>query len=268
MNRSIILITCIALTTIAFSIPREIENKASKYKGYDELISNITLVKYKNETYYWVEYSRTLMYSGSLLLDENSHPVRDKKILLIFSIADIIHKNFRKENVEQLREFSQYYSSLANNIRDLSPELANDSRGISKLLLRSSQYLEKSINSFSPQDTENYLYQESKLIKKMQLAYQNSLSIKETENSVILKNYQDSLVNIFGVIEGNRENLLKSGDYMSQNIQSRISSEDKRRETEMILIVITILLLIFVFFLRRPKRWHSSKHPQPPLGSS
>lgn len=256
MNKPVIYLTLIILATVTFSIPQEIESKANEYKGYDEFITNISIVQYKNKTYYWVEYSRTLMYSGSILMDQDFQIVKDDKTLLIFSIAEIINKNFKKENVEQLREFSQYYESLANNIYDPSIKpLANDSREISNLLSKSSEYLEKSINSFSPQDTENYLYQESRLINKMQLAYQNSLSIKETEkNSIILRNYQDSLAKILEALKENRENLLKSGNSMSQNIQSRISSKDKGSETETILIVITILLLTFVFFIRRYKK--------------
>ena len=78
-----IFIACITLSTLIFpttsKVPQGIKDIANEYRGYDEIVSNITTLKYKNRTYYRVEYTKTLMYSGALLIDEDSRPIADKK---------------------------------------------------------------------------------------------------------------------------------------------------------------------------------------------
>lgn len=251
-NNVIIYVTCFVCITTAFSIPQGVRDKAYEFKGYDELISNITPVGYQNRTYYWVEYSKTLVYSGSLLVDDDLHPVTDNETLIVFAAADIIHKNFGMGGVEQLRRFSRYYDSLADNIRDPSLGLvANDSRDISHLLRESSNYLEKSVSSFSPDDAGGYLHLESMLMEKIREAYRN---VEGRANSSVVDSYRDSLASIYDFLTLNRESLLESCGFITKNILSRVSSREGGSETEMILIVAAVLLLVLVSFIQRSKR--------------
>lgn len=251
-NVMICCVICFICITTVFSIPPGVRDKAYEYKGYDELISNITPVEYRNRTYYWVEYSKTLVYSGSFLLDADLHPVTDNETLLAFAAADIIHKNFRRGSVEQLRDFSGYYKSLADNIRDPSlGHVVNDSREISHLLHESSNHLERSIDSFSPDDAGSYLHLESMLIEKMMDAYRN---VRDKGNSSLVSNYRNSLANIYDAVTVNRESLLKSCGFITQNILSRVSSKEEGSGTEMILIAVAVLLLVLVSFIQRSKR--------------
>jgi hypothetical protein len=253
MKRNVIIyVICFVCITTAFSIPQGVRDKAYEYRGYDELISNITPVGYQNRTYYWVKYSKTLVYSGSLLVDDGLHPVTDNETLIAFVAADIIHNNFGRAGVEQLRDFSRYYGSLADNIHDPSLGLVvNDSREISHLLSESSNYLERGVSSFSPDDAGSYLRLESMLMGKMKEAYRN---VGDGGNSSIVSNYRDSLANIYDSLTLNREGLLESCGFITKNILSRVSSREEGSETEMILIVAAVLLLVLVSFIQRSKR--------------
>lgn len=248
MDKTPLLLTLVLLSTVAFS-SSSIEDGALRYNGYDELVANITPVEYKNSTYHWVDYSGTFLYRGSVILDENGQGVKDDKTILMFSIAKVIHNNYQRENAQYLTYLSKYFGSMSGN---LVSDLANDSLEIAELSSISSGYLEGSIDSFSPDDTERYMHYETILLKKMQTTYKNSLDIES--DGKFLKNYRDSLGDILISMIDNREYLIKSGELMSKNIKSRVSIKESESTTNILLIASAFVVLVFAVLIKRIKR--------------
>ena len=250
-----------------YSVDPRAEGKAREYKGYDELITNISEVPYGNGTYYWVEYSKNLMYSGALVIDDKYGAVSEPGTLNSFVIADIIHKNYPPDTASQWRQFSDYFFSMASAHAQYGrPGLANDSKEIAVLLNRSSYDLGRSVASFSPADARDYMAIESLAAEKMDAAYADTINYSE-KDSPYLKEYKDSLTNIKKILSGNSDSLLKSSKTLTDNMLQRIGSKANQGSTDMILMSLAAVLLVFVIVMK-VRRSRSSKPPQHPRASS
>lgn len=257
----------LSLIITAYALDGRVEERARQYKGYDELLSNVSVVSYGNATYYWVEYEKNLMYSGALVVDGNYSAVSDVNVIKSFVIGDMIRKNYPKNTASQWQQFSGYFSSMASAFSQGRTErLANDSREIADMLSKSSYLLNRSIDSFAPADAEEYMNTESRIVEKMDAAYQNTLNYSE-KDSAYLKEYRESLLNIRRILSENHEGLVKSGDYLAGNIRMRVVSDKNRTAMEALLIAMTILLILFILFMKF-RRSRSSRQPQHPQASS
>lgn len=244
------MLSLVVLAAPAFAVDADVAEKANRYKGYDELISNITAVEYKNRTYYYVTYSKSLTYSGTLLLDDKAQPVTDLQTLRLFVIADMMHKNYPPEAADQWRGFSKYFGSMASAFRDLHlTTLSDDAGEVSGLLLASSDYMEACIMSFSPDDADSYLSTESKLLTKVDSAYQNSLNYSDSQASYV-EDYRNSLTDLRTLLSENSAGLANAGDYMAGNMHSRLLSEEDRPFTETVLIALAALVIVFVLSIK------------------
>lgn len=257
----------LSLIITAYALDGRVEERARQYKGYDELLSNVSVVSYGNATYYWVEYEKNLMYSGALVVDGNYSAVSDVNVIRSFVVADLMRKNYPKNTASQWQQFSGYFSSMASAFSQGKTErLANDSKEIADMLSKSSYLLNRSIDSFAPADAEEYMNTESRIVEKMDAAYQNTLNYSE-KDSAYLKEYRESLLNIRRILSENHEGLVKSGDYLAGNIRMRVVSDKNRTAMEALLIAMTILLILFILFMKF-RRSRSSRQPQHPQASS
>ena len=253
MKEKIIALTAlILLSCCSYALDAEIAKKAVQYKSYDELLNSITPVEYKNRTYYWVDYTRNLMPSGGLLLDNETKPVENPETLKLFAEADMIRKNYPASSVEQWMQFSDYFNAASNSFAQERPVLSNDSRRIAELLTYSAVYLNGSIKYFSPEYTEKYLFYEGKAMDEMTAAYETSSS---DQNSANLNEYRDSLKNIRSILLTNQEGIDKAGNYSASVMQERVAAERNRPAADTSMIVAAVLLAGFVlFFIRRHKK--------------
>ncbi len=260
MNKTLPLTLTLALilsSATAFS-SRNAEDGALRYKGYDELIANITPLEYRNNTYFWIDYSRTLIYSGSMLLNKEGKAVKDNNTVLIFSTAKTIHNNYGKDNIQQLKDYSTYFTSIADN-EILGIE--NNSLEISGLYLTTATYLEKSVDSFSPDNTEKYLNYEEKLIEKMNAVYGKERKLRAYETLPaaypswkLLRNYQKSLGDILSGMINNRWYLTESGKTLAKEIKSRVNVKEKEPATNPLLIASALIVVVSVVLIKRIKR--------------
>jgi hypothetical protein len=254
MKEKIIALTVlIILSCCAYALDAGVEKKAAQYKAYDELLNGITPVEYKNQTYYWVEYTRNLMPSGGLLLDNKTEAVEDMETLKLFAEADMIRKNYPPSSVEQWMQFSNYFSSASQAFAKSSPAFSNDSGRIAGLLAYAAVYLNGSINYFSPEYAEKYLYYEEKAMDEMSAAYERTSS--SDPNNPYLTEYRDSLKNIRSILQNNRDGIDKASNYTAEVMQERVAAEKNRPATDMYMIEAAVLLAVFVFFfIRRRKK--------------
>lgn len=254
MKEKIIALTVlILLSCCAYALDAGVEKKAAQYKGYDEMLNSITPVEYKNRTYYWVDYTRNLMPSGGLLLDNKTEPVEDMETLKLFAEADIIRKNYPPSSVEQWMQFSDYFSSASQAFAQRSPALSNDSGRIAGLLAYAAVYLNGSINYFSPEYAEKYLYYEERAMDEMSAAYERTPS--QDQSNPYLSEYLDSLKNIRLILQNNRDGIDKAATYTAEVMQERVDAEKNRAATDMSMIGAAALLAVFVlFFIRRRKK--------------
>ncbi|MBN2251039.1 MAG: hypothetical protein JW724_03075 [Candidatus Altiarchaeota archaeon] len=246
-----VLFCLLFLASVGHPLDPVIRDAAYAYKGYDELISNITEVGCDNATCYWVDYTKTLMYSGSLLLDEKGEPVTDDALLESFVVAGIIKNNYPPESAEQWSDFGGYFDSFSRNLAD--PVLSGDAEEIATLFEISSRHMGSCIKSLSPDNARAYLENEDLLIEAMKKARENAANYSGSD-SRSLTEYRDSLANIGEIIEGNRESLLWGSGQMTQLIKTRVEAENKRPSTDLHLIGIGVLVILFLFLLKKIKR--------------
>ncbi len=253
-EKIIALIVLILLSCCSYALDTGIEKKAAEYKSYDELLDSITPVEYNNQTYYWVCYTRNLMPSGGLLLDNETKPVEDMETLKLFAEADMIRKNYPASSVEQWMQFSDYFNAASNSFVQGSPVLSNDSRSIAELLTYSAVYLNGSIRYLSPKYAEKYLFYEGRVMDEMSAAYERASSSSD-QNSAYLNEYRDSLENIRTILVTNQEGIDKAGNYTATVMQERVAAERNRPAADMSMIGAAVLLAGFVlFFVRRHKK--------------
>jgi len=244
-------LTCLFLSC-AHALPDSVQKKAADYKGFDELIDRITEVEYRNHTYYWVTYTKTLNPSGSVLLDDVTVPVDDIGTLKLFAQADMIHKNYPPESVGQWVQFSNYFITMSGIFSKSNPNASRDSRMIGELLANSGVYLNGSIYFFSPDYTQKYLAYEEQASDLMSDAYNRT---PLGQNSAYVSEYRDSLQNIRMILLNNRAGLDKGGDYMSQLMQERVLSEQNRPIADTYTVGAAVALVLFVFLVvKRSKK--------------
>ena len=248
-----ILLILWAWPVAALQVSLWVEQKANEYKGYDELITNITYVEYQNKTYYWVDYSRMLVYSGSLLIGPDCKAAEDGPTLELFITADMIHKNYPPESVGQWKEFSRYFDFFSVAYRSSHPELSKDARNIAVSLNGSADALQCAIASYSPQATEEYLRSQDMLIEQMEAAYINSMNSSE-ESPGYLGEYKDALLNIGKTIKESRQGLTNAAGYMAGNMHLRVASEKNRPLFEIIMAGASGAVILFVLLIRLFKR--------------
>jgi hypothetical protein len=247
MKQMILSLTLICLfLSCGHALPDSVQKKAGEYKGFDELIDRITEVEYMNRTYYWVTYTKTLMPSGSVLLDDETRPVEDIETLKLFAQADMIHRNYPPESVTQWVQFSNYFNTLSGVFSKSNPSVSRDSRMIGELLANSAAYLNGSISCLSPEYTQKYLAYEEQASDLMSAAYDRTPA---DEGSEYLTEYLDSLKNIGRILSDNREGLDKGGEYMAELMAERVLSEKNRPAADIYTIGAAVALILFVFLV-------------------
>lgn len=259
-----ILSLAILTSSVFAATEEEIEKTAREYKGYDELIKNISTVEYHNGTYYWVEYSRNLAYSSSVVLDENLSPVKDDWDIKVFTVAEVLNKNYPPQSAEEWKNFADYFNSISGyfNQSSNSSQQASDSNEIAAVLYDCSSHLNNSIKSYSPQDAEIYLSSEVKAIKLMETAHANYIRAK-ADGVVNMDDYDNSLVNIRQILVANENNLDKASTQLNRYSQSKIMSPNDKQNAEILLTAAGALVMLAVYYLRS-KRSNSSKQSPPP----
>jgi hypothetical protein len=221
------------------------QKKAAEYKGFDELIDQISEVDYRNHTYYWVTYTKTLNPSGSVLIDNATGPVTDIETLKLFAQADMIHKNYPAESVGQWVQFSSYFIFTSNTFSK-SSSVSKDSLRIGELLGLSAIYLNGSIKYLSPEYTEKYIFYEGQAIELMNESLERT---PEDENSASLTEYRDSLTNIRRILSDNMKGIETGGSYMAGLMEERVLSEKNRSAADIYTVGAAIALLLFVFLV-------------------
>ena len=247
MKQMILFLTLVSLfLSSGHALDDSVQKKAAEYKGFDELIDRITEVEYRNRTYYWVTYTKTLNPSGSVLLDGSNGAVEDIETLKLFSQADMIHKNYPPESVGQWVQFSNYFITMSGVFSKSNPNVSQDSRMIGELLANSAIYLNGSIVYLSPEYTQKYLAYEEQASNLMSEAYDRT---PPGQGSAYLTEYRDSLQNIRMILLNNRAGLDKGGDYMSELMQQRVLSEKNRPVADTYTIGATVAVVLFVFLV-------------------
>lgn len=256
MKQMIILLLMVCLfLSCGHALQDSVQKKAGEYKGFDELIDGIIEVEYANHTYYWVTYTKTLMPSGSVLLDETG-PVGDIETLKLFTQADMIHKNYPPGSAGEWTQFSNYFFTMSGVFSSSYPNVSKDSRRIGELLANSAAYLNASIGYLSPEYTEKYLSYEEQASVLMSEAYERT---PVDEGSDYLTEYRASLVNIRRILSDNKGGLDKGGDYMAALMQERVLSEKNRTSADIYTVGAAIAVLLFVFLVVK----RSNKQQQP-----
>jgi hypothetical protein len=247
MKRKILLLTLIMLCSAqTLAVDDSITKKASEYKGFDELIDSITEVQYHNRTYYIATYTKTLMPSGSILLDGASGPVGDLETLKLFTQAEIIHKNYPAESVGQWVQFSDYFFAMSNAFSKSDPKVSQDSRRIGELLSNSALYLNGSISYLSPEYTQKYMEYDREAMDQMAQAYERTPADSKTP---YMGEYRESLKNIGRILSDNAKGLETGGTYMSTLMHERVLSEKNRTTADSYTVGATIAVLLFVFLV-------------------
>lgn len=267
MNKKTLLFSALvasAMTMVYADIGQQLKEKAQEYKGYDELLENTTPLRYHNQTYYWIEYSRNFAYSGEVLLNESLDPVRDDWTLEVFSSAYVLHKSYPAASAGGWRDYAGFFSSIHGSFsrsENLSVPAA-DALEISRGLYDCAAYMENSIKSFDPDSAEKYLQTEAAVIKKMDAA-QSDYAEALNAGFVQPGEYEDSLASIKSILIENQKNLHTAVEYLSGGRYARTTQQGEKQATETILIVLGVLLMIAVYYLRS-KRSNSSRQEQPP----
>ncbi len=218
---------------------------AQEYTGYSEEINQTFIIEYENETYFWIDYIQFFQYSSSLLI-KNDTVIRDPEIISLFSRAYIIHKNYEKGHVEQLRILSQMLNQICERLSSLKEE-CNE---ISELAEESAHHLELSIDSFSPSNAEKHYLTQEIMIEKMEISLQQ---IEEMGNrTMYMKNYQDSLKNMLEILKPSQENLKKSGEMIEKRIEMKIKSREGGSDFALFLglVIVALLILSFIWIKR------------------
>jgi hypothetical protein len=257
MKKILLVLFIILCSTPSLGTGSDVEINASKtageYKGYDELIINITRIQYENRTYYWAGYSKNLMYSGSLLIGDDNSPVKDVKLLELFSIADMIHKGYPPESVKQWTGYSSYFAYMSLVFKATHPALSEDAMEISVNFNESAEYMNASIQSMSPDSVAGYMRSQGLLLEMMAKSYVNAENYSAA-SSPYLAEYKESLGNIWGTMKESRDGLSNAGGMMAENIHTRVVSEKDKPFAETALIAISVGVLVFLFILRKLKR--------------
>jgi|GEM_PF-2406468 len=253
----------------------EIRERAQEYRAYDELVANITEISYKGDIYYWVDFERVFQYSGSVLLDENKDPVRDKNVILAFAKARVIHREYNGKMVSEwfalassYGEISRAISELRNSFKDNSVRnkigiLANDSRALSKLSSESAFYLNRSLSIFSPDDAEMYMEKQEGMMEKLGYMQKecndaiDAINTSGNEHKVdaikIINDYGGSLKRTSDIIKSNRDLIDESTGKMTENIYERvISKKIEPYITQNLALWVAVFIIIFaLYFLTR-----------------
>jgi hypothetical protein len=253
--RGKILVAVLAMFLATFAqgyfIDGRIDSIGQNYKGYDEILSNITVVGYNNQTYYLVSYTRNLQFSGSIILDGEGNGVTDSTINRAFFAAEILHQNYPAESTSMYTSFSGHYTDLANS---LSGNLSADAKDIASLMGECASTMSEAIASFSPDAAGRYLQADDQLRAKMILAQihlsQANISVNET-----ISEYQESLNYIYPQLEASRKNLNTGVDYMTSNAESKIIGKHKESEIDFGInaVIISIIILVAVGVLLKKK---------------
>jgi hypothetical protein len=247
MKQTILLLAIACLfSSCCHAIPDQVQKKAEEYKAFDELIESVTEIQYMNRSYYMITYTKTLMPSGSLLIDSNFGQVEDIETLKLFSEAEMIHKNYPAESAGQWVQFSDYFNTMSGVFSKGSPNISRDSRVIGELLANSAIYLNGSIAFLSPEYTQKYLEYDREAIDHMAEAYERT---PENKNSAYRTEYRDSLKNIRRILSDNMDGLDNGGTYMAGLMHERVISEKNRSAADVYTVGATISVLLFVFLV-------------------
>ena len=230
----------------SYALDDSVQKKAAEYKGFDELTDSIITVEYRNHTYYWVSYTKTLMPSGSILIDNETGAVGDIETLKLFSQADMIYKNYPPESVGQWVQFSNYFSTMSGVFFKSDPNVSRDSRQIGELLANSAVYLNGSISYLSPEYMQKYLEYDREAMDLMSEAYERT---PENKNSAYLTEYRESLKNIRRILSDNMGGIENGGTYMAGLMEERVLSEKNRSSADIYTVGATISVLLFVFLV-------------------
>jgi hypothetical protein len=244
-RKVLVLILIVVFSAQCLAVDESVTKKASDYKGFDELIGSITEIQYLNHTYYMVTYTKTLMPSGSILLDD-AGPVEAVETLKLFTQADMIHKNYPAESVGQWIQFSDYFIAMSNAFSKSDPNVSQDSRRIGELLGNSALYLNGSIYYLSPEYTQKYLEYDREAMDQMAQAYERTPADGKTP---YMREYRDSLKNIGNILSNNEKGLETGGTYMSMLMHERVLSEKNRTTADIYTVGATIAVLLFVFLI-------------------
>lgn len=237
MNKKILLafIVLVPLSQAYFINP-EIDGIANKYKGYDEILLNITRTEYRGESYYWVDYSKNLAYSSSVLLDGRGAPVSDKQKIFFFALAKIINQNYPRQGIENWMIFSENYERISAY---LPADLSSDAKELSKLFKESAGYMEKSIEFFSPDDAEKYFTTNKKIIDLMS---ESNDRASRGDRSQLVNEYVNSLNILRPQLIEERKNVAQGADYLAETASLRVLEEKSRQKTEETIIAFTFLI--------------------------
>jgi Tat protein secretion system quality control protein TatD with DNase activity len=267
----------------------EIKQKAQDYAEYNELVSNLTQVEYSGSGYWWVDFSRAMRYSGSILLDERGSPVKDENVTFIIVTGKIIEENYKKEFVEKWEEFSSSYRGVSENLRLIKNSLQDyddqdsvvihhfnllmeDANEISDLSWKLSIFLNNSICSFSPDEAKKYLKYRDALIEKLKktdIHYTNAINALQNlesdnkeknqkedlkEIARFIRKNQDSVKNTLEVMKSNKENLANAANLRVEEMNGRV--ETKEKESNVVIwvslwIFSFLLLLIIIFLIKK-----------------
>jgi hypothetical protein len=257
MERIILLATLIFMFLPAcMALDDSVSKKAAEYKAFDELIESVTEIEYKNRTYYMITYTKTLMPSGSILIDNSSEQVEDIETLKLFSQAEMIHKNYPPGSVGQWMQFSDYFNTMSGVFSKNNPNVSQDSRRISELLANSAVYLNGSIYYLSPEYTQKYIELDREAIDLMEEAYERTPA---DEKSTYLTEYRDSLKNIRRILSDNMDGIDNGGTYMAELMKERVLSEKNRQAADIYTIGAMISVLLFVFLVvKRGNKKHGN----------
>lgn len=255
----------------------EIVAGAQVYAGYNEVVSNITQVSYGNKTFWWIDYSKYMGYSGSLLLDDRATPVTDRKLLETITTAWLIHRDYDERSVWGWLDFSESYNLLSSELSDLGghlttsgfkdtylvENLASDSKDVGVSAYNMALYLNKSIRSISPTECGIYRSYENQTINKLtevntlceriincleEYLWENNSAIK-TRNHVInsVRRYQKGVGGNLDVMQSNREAVDNYVDDIVDDIYTRATA--KGREPQYTSLIFIIILITSVILL-------------------
>ncbi len=277
--RWLYILLCIILPAMSFGAAAgdEIVAGAQVYAGYNEVVSNITQVSYCNETFWWIDYSKYMGYSGSLLLDDQTTPVTDRKLLKTITTAWLIHRDYDERSVWGWLGFSESYNLLSSELSGLGghltaagfkdtyliKDLASDSKDVGVSAYNMALYLNKSIRSISPTECGSYRSYENQTINKLmevntlcgriincleEYRWENNSAIK-TRNHVInsLRRYSNAVNGNLNVMQSNREAVDNYVDDTVDDIYTRATA--KRREPQYTGLIFIIILITSVILL-------------------
>ncbi len=264
----------------------EIVAGAQVYAGYNEVVSNITQVSYGNEIFWWIDYSKYMGYSGSLLLDDQATPVTNRNLLKTITVAWLIHRDYDERSVWGWLDFSESYNLFSSELNNLGEHLtttgfkdtyliealAADSKDVGVLTYNLALYLNKSIHSISPTDCGSYRSYENKTINKLmeintlceriikclgEYSVEDNSDIK-TKNHVInsVRRYQKGVGGNLNVMQSNREAVDNYVDNTVDDIYNRATAKGREPYyTHLIFIIIlitsVILLSIYLHYTLR-----------------